>query len=414
MTELKKKSMRKNGGAGKRKSSVRRPSLDNLMGKALCILLVIILTVGAFLAPKMINNLFDAGTLMQITYMDLDMSTYAVAYTSFREKVEAIARAETAGEKLTVLSSEEASEKPEDRELIEITNAEMEELKDSAVMVLWEDWWNELSVENLVSREKNTLYTQPGGTRNGAPGSDMAPVQFWTLTFELTEDQRAQRAEEYRVETGESDDFVMSWPPFVYAAERLVVCLDADFYKIYAIGIEGVSDNIWIEYEMYGYEFPDIFGIDYFADDRGKYTEEMSGYITDVQMNLTEDFLAGWSAYWGVRQEETVYAADRQGEIIGYMTFLNEGNDSAGTDRETGAQSDAETIVVVDSDGNASYAGDKENKYADESIESAYEDWSGGGEILLAVGCCGEFGGEKREVWMQRAGCRTFFEMMQF
>ena len=75
------------------------------MGKALCILLVVILTVGAFLAPKMINNLYDAGTLMQITYMDLDLSTYAVAYTSFPEKIEAIARAKAAGERLSVLSA---------------------------------------------------------------------------------------------------------------------------------------------------------------------------------------------------------------------------------------------------------------------------------------------------------------------
>ena len=103
-------------------------SLDNMMGKALCILLVVILTVGAFLAPKMINNLYDAGTLMQITYMDLDLSTYAVAYTSFPEKIEAIARAEAVGEKLSVLSSEETDEKLSDEELVEITNGEMEEL----------------------------------------------------------------------------------------------------------------------------------------------------------------------------------------------------------------------------------------------------------------------------------------------
>ena len=79
-------------GTEKKKISMAWLSPDSFMGKALCILLVIILTVGAFLAPKVINNLYDAGTLMQITYMDMDLSPYAVSYVKMEDKLQAIAR----------------------------------------------------------------------------------------------------------------------------------------------------------------------------------------------------------------------------------------------------------------------------------------------------------------------------------
>ena len=43
-----------------------------------------------------------------------------------------------------------------------------------------------------------------------------------------------------------------------------------------------------------------------------------------------------------------------------------------------------------------------------------YADWSGGDGMLLAVGCAGQWNDEDNELWVQRAGCREFFEMMQF
>ncbi|MEY8524986.1 hypothetical protein AALA90_18445 [Lachnospiraceae bacterium 38-10] len=368
-------------------------SLDNMMGKALCILLVVILTVGAFLAPKMINNLYDAGTLMQITYMDLDLSTYAVAYTSFPEKIEAIARAKAAGEKLSVLSSEGTDEKLSDEELVEITNGEMEELKDSFVMPFWEEWWSGLSEKNLVSREKNTLYAQPG-EQEGTSGSEMAPVQFWTLTFEINENQKVIQEEEYR-RMMEGMKGVDSWPPFAFVSRKLIVCLDADFYKIYAFGIEGEQDKIWIQYEMYGWEFPDIFGMVFPTTAGGEYSKIISNDINDTQMMLTDHFVADWSAYWGVdTEDDVVYGAAAQGEIMGYMIFPNgegEADDASGF-----------------------YEGDGENKYVDTSSVIEYADWSGGDGMLLAVGCAGQWDGEDNELWIQRAGCREFFEMMQF
>lgn len=387
-------------------------SLDSMMGKALCILLVVILTVGAFMAPKMINNLYDAGTLMQITYMDLDLSTYAVAYTSFPEKIEAIARARAAQEKLLVLPSEETDGEISDEELIEITNGEMEELKNSLVMLFWEEWWSGLTEENLVSREKNTLYAQPGGTQDGAAGSEMPPVQFWMLTFELTEDRKAVQEEEYRTE---KDTSVVLWSPEP-AAEKLIVCLDADFYKIYAVGIEGTYDRIWMQYEMYGWEFPNIFGVTFLGKGKENYVEEMPDYIREQQMYLIDNFLVDWAEYWGVRPaDDNVYGMDTAGEMVGYMILPNE---KGGAENSADAEQGTNMQEVAEADdsgaGNISYAGATENKYTDVSVESEYADWSGGKEMLLAVGCSGQWSGEDDELWIQRAGCREFFEMMQF
>ena len=192
---------KKKGGRKKIKASKagffgRWFSLDHMMGKALCILLVVILTVGAFLAPKMINHLYDAGTLMQITYMDMNLSPYAVAYNSFQEKIEAVARAETAGDKLAFLPAEESGEKISDEELVEIVNREMEAVAERTVMTVWDGWWEEMTKENLISREKNTAYVQPGsGMGDHDPGQEMAPLHFWTLTFELTQEQQNESRE---------------------------------------------------------------------------------------------------------------------------------------------------------------------------------------------------------------------------
>lgn len=394
----------------------KRISLDNMLGKALCILLVVILTVGAFLAPKMINNLYDAGTLMQITYMDLDLSTYAVAYTSFPEKIEAIARAKAAGEKLSVLSSEETDEKLSGEELVEITNREMEDLKDSVVMLFWEEWWSGLSEENLVSREKNTLYAQPGEAKEGASGSEMAPVQFWTLTFELTEEQKVRQEEEYTMML--EGIKVTTWPPYEYTAEKLIVCLDADFYKIYSIGIEGKQEKVWMQYEAYGWEFPEIFGMSFYSEKDKEYVETPPDSIGEIQMYLTDNFLVDWSTYWGVRPEdESVYGTYTQGEIVGYLVLPNEREKE---EDSADAQKDSEVVIVAGStdkevyDADVSYAGGNENRYANQSIESQYTDWNGEDRMLLAVGCVGQWDGEDNELWIQRGGCREFFEMMQF
>lgn len=393
-------------------------SLDNMMGKTLCILLVVILTVGAFLAPKMINNLYDAGTLLQITYVDMNLSTYAVAYTSFPEKIEAIAAAKTAKEKLVVLPAEETAEKISDEELIRITNGEMAELSDTIMMLFWEDWWNTLTQENLVSRQKNTLYVQPGAGQEDAQGAEMAPVQFWMLTFELTGEQKKVQAE-----LSKTNRYAETWPPAEYGSERLIVCLDEDFYKIYAIAIEGAEAQMWMQYERYGLEFPDIFGLT-FGDknekNKDKYGVDPPGYITEIRMALIDTFREGWSDYWDVHpMDQYIYNLDEKGEISGCLVFQNEtgGQEGSGTEEDTGI-TDVEIVAeaAAGSAGeiyDASYENGMEAGYTDSEMEAGYED--GFGErTLLSVGCSGQWSGVEQELWIQKGGCMEFFEMMQF
>lgn len=425
---------KKKGGRKKIKGSKtgffgRWFSLDHMMGKALCILLVVILTVGAFLAPKMINHLYDAGTLMQITYMDMNLSPYAVAYNSFQEKIEAVARAETAGDKLAFLPAEESGEKVSDEELVEIVNREMEAVAERTVMTVWDGWWEEMTKENLISREKNTAYVQPGsGMGDHDPGQEMAPLHFWTLTFELTQEQQneSREAAEREKWVELSQKGIAEWSASRYATQRLMVCLDADFYKIYAIAAEGEREAVTLWYEAHGWEFPQIFGMAP-ADKNGKYESELPGYgyITEIQMYLTDRLTEEWKGYWEVRpEEEIIHGTERTGEIIGYMRFQDKeaekGAGGADTAAETGASSEAAAGTAEEMYDAALSDAERESVMYAVEIDVVNEASVGKDtldtqkEMLLAVGTTGEWSGADNDLWLQKAGCREFFEMMQF
>lgn len=401
---------------GKKKGAGNWFSLDSLLGKSLCILLVVILTVGAFLAPKVINNLYDAGTLMQITYVDMDLSTYAVAYTSFQEKLMALARAETAGDKLVALPVEETDEKIDDGELVQIVNQEMA----GGVQNAWfsEDWWEQLTEENLVSREKATVYAQTNSQDNAA-GAEMAPIQFWILSFELTDEQKKYRMYEYeKIAKGEKAEIIES-AAGAYATDRLIVCLDAEFYKIYAMAVAGEELRIM---DVYGWDLPRIFVVD--LENRYWMDEDMY-----LRMEFTDMSLAAWADYWDVMPEDKKIYLNIQGELSGCMAFRDgqaETDDAgvetddrgAGTD-DAGPGMNSEAAVrntepgIVDEE---IYNWEYDAYILDSASDTAYGDMNEENreEILLEVGGSGDFDGSDSDVWMQKSGCREFFEMMQF
>ncbi len=396
---------------GKKKRAEKWFSLDSLMGKSLCILLVVILTVGAFLAPKMINNLYDAGTLMQITYVDMDLSTYAVAYTSFQEKLMAIARAKTAGDRLVALAAEETDEKISDEELVRFVNQEMEEKKGD--VLLNEDWWSRLSGENLVSREKVTVYAQTQmSSQDDTAGTEMAPIQFWILSFEITDEQRAYRKYEYE-EMMKTEKVQIVGDSPEYVTDRLIVCLDTEFYKIYAMATAG--DELGIM-DMYGWDLPMIFTVDL----ENRYWTDDDMYL---RMDLTNMSMAGWADYWEVTPEDKDIYLNIQGELSGCMAFLDgqAETDEAGADTDTGidtgtdneaAVGGMESGVVIEK----LYNGEYDAYILDPAGGIVYGNRNGGNknEILLEVGISGNFAGSDNSVWIQKSGCRDFFEMMQF
>lgn len=393
--------------AGKKKRAEKWFSLDSLLGKSLCILLVVILTVGAFLAPKMINNLYDAGTLMQITYVDMDLSTYAVAYTSFQEKLMAIARAKTTGDRLVALTAEETDEKISDEELVRFVNQEMEEKKGD--VLLNEDWWSRLSGENLVSREKVTVYAQTQmSSQDDTAGAEMAPIQFWILSFEVTDEQKTYRKYEYEEMMKEEKVQIVGDSP-EYVTDRLIVCLDAEFYKIYAMATAGDELDML---DMYGWDLPMLFTVDlenrYWADD--------DMYL---RMDLTNMSMAGWADYWDVMPEDKDIYLNIQGELSGCMAFLDGQAETgdAGADTETETDNEAavggmKSEVVIEK----MYDGEYDAYILDPAGGIVYGNRNGGNknEILLEVGISGNFAGSDNSVWIQKSGCRDFFEMMQF
>lgn len=395
---------------GKKKRAEKWFSLDSLMGKGLCILLVVILTVGAFLAPKMINNLYDAGTLMQITYVDMDLSTYAVAYTSFQEKLMAIARAKTAGDRLVALSAEETDEKISDEELVRFVNQEMEEK--AGDVLLCEDWWSRLSGENLISREKVTVYAQTQmSSQDDTAGAEMAPIQFWILSFEITDEQKTYRKYEYE-EMMKTEKVQIAGGSPEYVTDRLIVCLDADFYKIYAMATAG--DELGIM-NMYGWDLPMIFTVDL----KNRYWADDDMYL---RMDLTDMSIAGWADYWEVLPEDKDIYLNIQGELSGCMAFLDGQAETVGADaaaEETGsgtssasAGNSMESVTVIEKMNNGEY----DAYILDSASDTAYGNMDGENkkEILLEVGVSGNFAGSDNSVWIQKSGCRDFFEMMQF
>lgn len=392
---------------GKKKRAERWFSLDSLLGKSLCILLVVILTVGAFLAPKMINNLYDAGTLMQITYVDMDLSTYAVAYTSFQEKLMAIARAKTAGDRLVALTAEETDEKISDEELVRFVNQEMEEKKGD--VLLNEDWWSRLSGENLVSREKVTVYAQTQmSSQDDTAGAEMAPIQFWILSFEVTDEQKTYRKYEYE-EMMKAEKVQIAGDSPEYVTDRLIVCLDAEFYKIYAMATAG--DELGIM-NMYGWDLPMLFTVDL----KNRYWADDDMYL---RMDLTNMSMAGWADYWDVMPEDKDIYLNIQGELSGCMAFLDGQAETDDAGADTGTETDNEAAVGSMESGvviEKMYDGEYDAYILNSASDITYGDMDEENkkEVLLEVGISGNFAGSDNSVWIQKSGCREFFEMMQF
>lgn len=370
----------------RKKNSRRLFSLDSLMGKVLCVLLVVILTVGAFLAPKLINNLYDTGTLMQITYVDMDLSTYAVPYTVFQDKIEAVARAQSAGSRLAVLPAEETADRISDEELIRIVNEEMETVGDNMSVLFKEGWWDAQTVDNLVSREKHTVYMSLPAVQEDA-SQEMTPFQVWTLTFALAEKQ-----DELVVYNGKDRKTLSQ-----FATDRLIVCMDADFYKIIAVAVRG--DRLRTE-KMYGWDMIYLFGAapDAPASVRREAASYDYTYLREAQMGITSEISERWVEYWDIKSKNYIYQIDDAGTLSAYLIL--EDKTSGTQDKSSGGEETSGAAVAADMEA----AG-----YPDEDIPAP-----GAGELLLEAGCRVEWEATDDNIWILKAGCMEFFEMMQF
>ena len=142
-------------------------------------------------------------------------------------------------------------------------------------------------------------------------------------------------------------------------------------------------------------------------------------------MYLTDRLAEEWKGYWEVRpEEEIIHGTERTGEIIGYMRFQDKeaekGAGGADAAAETGASSDIAAgteeemydAALSDAEREAVMYAVKIDVVNEASVGEDTRDTQK--EMLLAVGTTGEWSGADNDLWLQKAGCREFFEMMQF
>lgn len=320
-------------------------SSDALMAEIVCILLVVILVIGAFLAPRMINSLYDAGTLAQIEYMDMDLNTYEVAYSNFEEKMKAIGMIKAYGEEFSILPVEETSKSISDEELTELVNQEIGKLAEADGFLYDGGWWSSLTEKNLTLREKETLYVQHHiGMQENDALQDMPPIEVWALTYEMTEAQEkmwikenmeeAELLEETEVlASGEGTvDSAVDLSVVEYNLEsvpkRLTVILDAEFYKIYAAALSGASASAYID--KYGIPVWEFVGNRY-ADVAQNAVVQQMDKERQIAVSWDAAYRIGeaWSGYWGIRPDEiNEYDLNREpGYLMNYMIILYDTED---------------------------------------------------------------------------------------
>lgn len=165
---------------------------------------------------------------------------------------------------------------------------------------------------------------------------------------------------------------------------------------------------------MYGWELPEIFGMPLQTGmmDGNRYIEQ--DYL-ELRMYLTDQTVECWADYWNVTPEDKRVYLNIGGEMSGGMVFREKSEAETGEGTENASESTdfADSAAEVEYGGNTAAAGSEIVVDNDEVVMWG-TDSVDDGEILLDVGCQGGFGDQDSTLWVQKTGCRNFFEMMQF
>ena len=246
-----------------------------------------------------------------------------------------------------------------------------------------------------------------------AAGREMAPIQFWILSFQITDEQMIYRRYEYEemVKTQKIQNVDSSLSR--YATDRLIVCLDAEFYKIYAIAMAGDGQRIT---DMYGWDLAELF-----AANGNKYWSDIKVENNiDLRMFLTDQNLEDWSRYWDVTPEDKAIYLYLPGELSGCIAFQDgqTGADDTETDHtETGSNSaSVDGVVEAGTMAEEIYNWEYDAFILNSADDETYRNMNmeSKNEMLLEVGISGGYDAADAAVWIQKSGCREFFEMMQF
>lgn len=398
----------------------RRFLSEYLLGKALCMLLVAILTVGAFLAPKMISSLYDAKTLMQVQYVDMNLNTYAVDYDSFSEKLERIALAAAYGGEFAALDVEETGETLSDSELTEIVSREIGKLAGAGGFLCEKGWWSDLTRENLTRRKKETFYLKNGDTaREEGTMQELKPIPFWKLEFMMTDEQK-EAAAIYLKDVDAKETALL-----YNEADTLTVLLDAEFHKIYAAALDGAAGSTLAE--RYGIYFGGL-NVTIREQDSNDYDHEIGDEIA-------YSLLGAWREYWELDNVSAIWrnGDDAGRNLMGAVCFSSDPDGAEGSAEtamngaEIAESADAEmkngTVSISAAAAGANETTGKAGDViveagAQESGSSLIENRKESPEVRLEAGCMLESHDASGSPWegtyRERYGCKVFFEMLQF
>ena len=213
----------------------------------------------------------------------------------------------------------------------------------------------------------------------------------------------------------------------IYTTDRLTLCMDTDFYKIYAVAVAGDEQRISYRYgDVAGWELPDLFRVVSESGVRyGAYAKEKSPFAeySDAQMFVTDEIVEGFVLeYWGIMPEDKNIYMDILGELSGCVAFPADAADmqageedvqraenagaEEGNTQKAGELFGDTSLAIVDSEKVAL------QEFAERDVY--YEDRSNT-EILLEVGCQGIYDDrDGNNLWIQKMGCRQFFDWMEF
>ncbi len=274
----------------RKKDKGRRWGGEQLLAQAVCILLVLILAVGAFCAPRMISSVYDSRTLGLIKSQNMKLATYQVTYADFEEKLEAIAASNAYGYHTSLLPVEETGTDITNEVLTNSVNKEIAELGKAGVLCCYFS----VNASQLVSREKYMLYGRKeavdAGQENPLSGENpLDGLEVWKLSYVIPVEEKDTE-------------------------ERLTVIMDTAFYKLYGYYMEdtvwpgrdedtdilGAAEIVIMEGSLSGRKIKDVAG-----ESNIQYAEAVVGNYSDLFYEACLTMLDGWSLYWKIAPADT-------------------------------------------------------------------------------------------------------------
>lgn len=177
----------------------------------LTVAVLLIAFVFAMLAPQAADRWYDRSIMGKLAYESVSYEPYEISYySSFEDKLDAIAECRAEGEAPYVVLLEEGEEAPDDQALEEIVNEELHALYQSGILA------QEITVERILDRLFYEMYVVPLSGGN----SMLRDVCYWELIVQ-------------------TDKGYIS------------LALDSEFHKIYRICIQGGEQELRPEIQLW-------------------------------------------------------------------------------------------------------------------------------------------------------------------